>query len=49
LDHLVCRGERHKESWHWYRNRCLAHGNASFGGEEQEGAEATVAAASAGF
>jgi hypothetical protein len=32
---------------HW-RNR-LAHGNAGFGGEEQEGAEATIAAAGAGF
>ena len=44
----VFNGERREKNCrqHW-RSR-LAHGNASFGGEEQEGAEAT-AAASAGF
>jgi hypothetical protein len=39
---------REKNCWQHWRNR-LAHGNASFGGEEQEAAEAAVAAASAGF
>jgi hypothetical protein len=45
----VFNDERREKNCRQHWRNCLAHGNASFGGEEQEGDEATVAAASVGF